>query len=165
MQGFGQQSGSNSGVNQGNYGAPEADPGIDQSLSAHVPGGQGVSTATEQVISSPWLCSMVNKRLQLKWIMLHHLWMQGFGRVGGAGTGLGGSGTGQRGIDQSLGSHVPHGQNVGSAGGQVCLKLSSTLNFCCLAQIVPIVYGLVACQSAVVMYKGLTCKSLQQLKS
>ncbi len=46
--------------------------------------------------------------------------MQGFGRVGGAGTGLGGSGTGQRGIDQSLGSHVPHGQNVGSAGGQVC---------------------------------------------
>ena len=47
--------------------------------------------------------------------------VQGFGRVGGSGTGLGGSGTGQRGIDQSLGSHVPHGQNVGSAGGQVCL--------------------------------------------
>lgn len=51
--------------------------------------------------------------------------MQGFGRVGGAGTGLGGSGTGQRGIDQSLGSHVPHGQNVGTAGGQVCLGSSN----------------------------------------
>ena len=47
IQGFAQQ---NSGANQGNYGAPEAGPGIDQSLSAHVPGGQGVSTATEQVI-------------------------------------------------------------------------------------------------------------------
>ena len=48
-QGFGQQSDYNSGANQGSYGAPEAGPGIDQSLSAHVPGGQGVSTATEQV--------------------------------------------------------------------------------------------------------------------
>ena len=47
--------------------------------------------------------------------------VQGFGRVGGSGTGMSGSGTGQRGIDQSLGSHVPHGQNVGSAGGQVPL--------------------------------------------
>ncbi len=45
--------------------------------------------------------------------------MQGFGRVGGTGTGISGSGTGQRGIDQSLGSHVPQGQNVGSASGQV----------------------------------------------
>lgn len=52
IQGFGQQ---NSGANQGNYGTPEAGPGIDQSLSAHVPGGQGVSTATEQVISPIWL--------------------------------------------------------------------------------------------------------------
>ncbi len=52
IQGFGQQ---NSGANQGNFGAPEAGPGIDQSLSAHVPGGQGVSTATEQVISPFWL--------------------------------------------------------------------------------------------------------------
>lgn len=50
--------------------------------------------------------------------------VQGFGRVGGTGTGLGGSGTGQRGIDHSLGSHVPHGQNVGSASGQVCLGSS-----------------------------------------
>ena len=50
IQGFGQQSDYNSGANQGSYGAPEAGPGIDQSLSAHVPGGQGVSTATEQVI-------------------------------------------------------------------------------------------------------------------
>lgn len=49
-QGFGLQSDYNSGANQGSYGAPEAGPGIDQSLSAHVPGGQGVSTATEQVI-------------------------------------------------------------------------------------------------------------------
>ena len=55
MQGFGQQSGSNSGANQGSYGAPEAGPGIDQSLSAHVPGGQGVSTATEQVTARFWL--------------------------------------------------------------------------------------------------------------
>ncbi len=55
IQGFGQQSDYNSGANQGNYGAPEGGPGIDQSLSAHVPGGQGVSTATEQVISRFWL--------------------------------------------------------------------------------------------------------------
>ena len=48
-QGFGQKSDYSSGANQGSYGAPEAGPGIDQSLSAHVPGGQGVSTAGEQV--------------------------------------------------------------------------------------------------------------------
>ncbi len=55
IQGFGQQSGYNTGANQGSYGAPEAGPGIDQSLSAHVPGGQGVSTATEQVTLPFWL--------------------------------------------------------------------------------------------------------------
>ena len=49
----------------------------------------------------------------------HRCWLQGFGRVGGAGTGLPGSGTGQRGIDQSLSSHLPQGQNVGTAAGQV----------------------------------------------
>ena len=47
--------------------------------------------------------------------------MQGFGRVGGSGTNTSGSGTGQRGIDQSLGSHLPQGQNVGSSSGQVSI--------------------------------------------
>ncbi len=65
--------------------------------------------------------------------------VQGFGRVGGAGTGLGGSGTGQRGVDQSLGSHVPHGQNVGSASGQVCLGSGKfMLHVCYPMQIAPI---------------------------
>ena len=35
--------------NQPSYGGADTGPGIDQSLSAHVPGGQGVSTAGEQV--------------------------------------------------------------------------------------------------------------------
>lgn len=50
LQNFGQQSTYNSSSNQPSYGGPDAGPGIDQSLSAHVPGGQGVSTASEQVM-------------------------------------------------------------------------------------------------------------------
>lgn len=38
--------------------------------------------------------------------------VQGFGRVGG-------SAPPNTGYDSSLGSHVPHGQNVGTASGQV----------------------------------------------
>ena len=50
LQNYGQQSSYNSGANQPKYGAAEAGPGIDQPLSAHVPGGQGVASATEQVL-------------------------------------------------------------------------------------------------------------------
>lgn len=49
LQNYGQQSTYNSSSNQPSYGGPDAGPGIDQSLSAHIPGGQGVGTASEQV--------------------------------------------------------------------------------------------------------------------
>ena len=53
--------------------------------------------------------------------------LQGFGRVGGSGTNLPGSGTGQRGIDQSLGGHLPQGQNMGTSSGQVCCSAALLL--------------------------------------
>ncbi|KAL3145564.1 hypothetical protein ABBQ32_003386 [Trebouxia sp. C0010 RCD-2024] len=56
---FGQQSSYNSSSNQPSYGRTDAGPGIDSSLASHIPGGQGVSTASEQ----------------------------GFGRVAGSGSG------------------------------------------------------------------------------
>lgn len=46
--------------------------------------------------------------------MFHLHSLQGFGRVGG-------SAPPNTGYDSSLGSHVPHGQNVGTASGQVAL--------------------------------------------
>lgn len=110
LQAFGQQSTYNSSSNQPSYGRPDAGPGIDQSLSSHIPGGQGVSTASEQVGAKNAVCI----RFELV-AVTHTSWLQGFGRVGGPGTG-------QTGIDQSLSGHVPHGQNVGTASGQVMLE-------------------------------------------
>ena len=77
-----------------------------------------MSTAAEQVMLF-FPARYVKFHPLVTWQWAQVSCVQGFGRVGGSGTGLSGSGTGQRGIDQSLGSHVPHGQNVGSAGGQV----------------------------------------------
>ena len=49
LQAFTQQSSYNASSNQPSYGRPDAGPGIDSSLAAHIPGGQGVGIASEQV--------------------------------------------------------------------------------------------------------------------
>lgn len=56
LQTFGQQSSYNSSSNQPSYGRTDAGPGIDSSLASHIPGGQGVSTASEQVGANHMLC-------------------------------------------------------------------------------------------------------------
>ena len=40
---------SSTGGNQSGYGGADTGPGIDQPLSSHLPGGQGVNTAAQEV--------------------------------------------------------------------------------------------------------------------
>lgn len=101
---------SSTGGTQSGYGGAGTAPGIDQPLSVHLPGGQGVNTAAQEVsLNIMYACFPYLTLLQFTCCS------QGFGRVGG-------SAPANTGYDSSLGSHVPHGQNVGSASAQVhCL--------------------------------------------